>query len=334
MFIEEQTGNTFRIKSPTGTPIEIPTAFDPQADAYQAINTPEAVKRYYEQEGYVVVRNLVPKGLLDEAREAFSSEVKPSRAYFCRHESGRFERHVFTDHGFMKYPIINYQDVNSRQYPRFREKGIELLTHANIQAVLRLLMGEPGKIVHTFVSEGNQLTWPHRDSYYIDSSQIGALVGVWIAAEDIDPGAGRLYVYPRSHKTLLKTVDHDSSYNPETKAFKEQFVKDLAASGLECRAPALRKGDAVIFNSLTIHGSLETLNPHRSRAAFAGHYIPQSHRFVWLRSKEPQLRSRTINGVEVLFHRDQDYLRHRLGTMAQTHFPAQYAFLRQLLNSL
>lgn len=334
VFTDRITGNAFRISSPTGEPIEIPVAFDPHTDPEPALSTPEQVKAHYEREGYVVVRNLVPGGLIDAARSAFLEEVKPSRAFFCRHESGRFERHVLTDHGFMKYPIINYQDVSSSAYPRFRARGIELLTHPHIQATLRLLMGESGKLVHTFVSEGNQVTWPHRDSYYIDSAVTGALIGVWIAAEDIHPGAGRLYVYPRSHTTLLKTVDHNPNLHPESKGFKEQFTRDLAESGLQCVSPALRKGDAIVFNSLTIHGSLETVTPERSRAAFAGHYIPESHRFVWLRSKEPRLRERTLHDMRVLFHRDQDILRHRLGTTFQTRFPGPYAFMRQFFNAL
>jgi phytanoyl-CoA hydroxylase len=43
---------------------------------------------------------------------------------------------------------------------------------------------------------------------------------------------------------------------------------------LECRAPALNKGDVLFWHSKTIHGSLETRQPEHSRSSFTAHWLP------------------------------------------------------------
>ena len=43
--------------------------------------------------------------------------------------------------------------------------------------------------------EGNPTTWPHQDTYYLDSERIGGMTAAWIAVEDIKPGAGKARIY-------------------------------------------------------------------------------------------------------------------------------------------
>jgi phytanoyl-CoA hydroxylase len=126
---------------------------------------PVTFATFYAEQGYAVLRGAVPKDLCDAAKAAFEREVRPSRAYFRRHESGGFERHVFTRGGFMRYPVLNIQDLADPAFEHFRDNGLALLTHPNIRDVMALLLGEPGRIVHTMYFEGNQETWAHRDSH-------------------------------------------------------------------------------------------------------------------------------------------------------------------------
>src|SRR5262245_18252435 len=90
---------------------------------------PERLRTHFAEEGYVVVRGAVPKSLCAAATGAFASEVTPSRAYFKRHASSDFERHVFTAAGFMKYPIMNIQYLPQRGFGMFRSLGLATLTH-------------------------------------------------------------------------------------------------------------------------------------------------------------------------------------------------------------
>jgi phytanoyl-CoA hydroxylase len=241
---------------------------------------PVALRSHFAQEGYVVVRHAVPGSLCQAALAAFERDVKPSRAYFKRHASSDFERHVFTEAGFMKYPIMNLQDLPEVDFGIFRGTGLAILAHASVRDVMAILLGEPGRMIHTMYFDGNQKTWAHRDSHYIDAEETGRMIGVWIAAEDIHPGAGAFYVYARSHRTPTPTdleLDRIDPNGPEYKRRMEEFA---GGSSLRLVAPELRRGDMILWSSLTIHGSLATTRPDKSRRSFTAHYVPSSQTYL------------------------------------------------------
>lgn len=304
--------------APDGRETRVPVAYDAATDPYPTPEAPAEIRAYYDREGYVVVRGLVPDAACDSLRAAFKREVSPSRDFFMRHGSSRPERHVFTEHGYMRYPLMNLQDLPAARYPDFQRFGLDLLTHPNVQQVLSTLFDGPAKLMHTMYFEGNQATEAHHDAYYIDSEEFGRMVGVWIALEDIQPGAGRFYVYPRSH--LLEIPSKPPS-NPNHHAYKQHVIRLITASGLECWAPALRKGDAIFWTGKTIHGSLQTLTPEYSRSSVTAHFIPRHHEFLCLRSQVLRLPSRDVNGMPVHLHYDLNSWRHRLGFWLQGTFP-------------
>jgi phytanoyl-CoA hydroxylase len=272
---------------------------------FSCLDDLSGLKQFFLREGYAVVHNVVPKALCAQATRAFEQQVKPSQDYFIRHESGRFEQHVFTEHGFMKYPIMNIQDLTARRYADFTRLGLEILTNENIRAIMRELFDEPGRAIHTMYFDGNQRTWPHRDSHYIDAEKIGQMVGVWVAAEDIHAGAGRFYIYGGSHRLSTPAAFGLDNMDPNSREYKEATGKFAAASGLPLVAPALEQGDVILWSSLTIHGSLETTEPSRSRKSFTAHYVPQSQHFLDLRKHRGSDRYLLFNGVRVTRHQDQ-----------------------------
>jgi phytanoyl-CoA hydroxylase len=267
------------------------------------------------------VRGLLPPEACEALRMAFKQEVVPSRDYFLRHASGIPERHVFTEHGYMRYPLMNLQDLPNQKYPRFRRHGLDALTHPNIQQVIAALYGGPGKLMHTMYFEGNQVTWAHQDSYYIDSEEFGRMVGAWIALEDIQPGAGRFYVCPGSHRL---TLPGGQLPDPNRQAYKDQVIRMIAENALECRAPALRKGDGVFWSGNTIHGSLPTLTPEYSRSSITAHYIPADQQLLWFRSQVAKLKSQEVNGMLVHFHHDLDDWHNRVLFQLRGRFPGAY----------
>jgi phytanoyl-CoA hydroxylase len=189
---------TYPIKDPLGRTIDIPDTA--AADfAYFALADRQAIRSYYDKEGYVVVRGLIDPGECDRAHAAFEREVKPSRSFIYRQATANPERHVYAQHDYMLNSILNVQSLDPRLFPDFRKLGTDIVTLPALQAVLRILFDEPGKLVQSMYFEGNPATWPHQDTYYLDSEHIGAMTGAWFAVEDIKPGAGRFFVYPKSH---------------------------------------------------------------------------------------------------------------------------------------
>ena len=146
-----------------------------ELEQYPSPDQPRAFKEWFEREGYILVRSAVSEKLCKAGVQAFQQEVLHDRkGFFERHASGKYERHVMTEAGFMKYPIMNLQDLPEKKYPQFRKIGLDLLTQKNIQRAISILFGEPGRMVHTMYFDGNQTTWAHRDGHYI-----------WIHAEGI-----------------------------------------------------------------------------------------------------------------------------------------------------
>jgi phytanoyl-CoA hydroxylase len=178
--------------------------------------------------------------------------------------------------------------------------------------------------------EGNSETWAHQDTYYLDAEEIGDMVGAWFALEDIAPGAGRFFVYPKSAAINMSKNGGDIDIAFHHDRYKEQIVKLIDRLGLECRAPALQQGDILFWSSKTLHGSLETLQPDRSRSSFTAHYIPDSSRFLQFQSRIRPLNLKTVGGMRV--HRPKDLSRpsRRAMLWVETTFPRTFHLMKRV----
>lgn len=56
-------------------------------------------RRFYDENGYVVVPGLVASDLCDEAMECFRREIKPYKGHLYRQASALAERHLFDSAG-------------------------------------------------------------------------------------------------------------------------------------------------------------------------------------------------------------------------------------------
>ncbi|MDP2307600.1 MAG: phytanoyl-CoA dioxygenase family protein [Pseudomonadota bacterium] len=297
-----------------------PRGIGPDGD-YPAPEQPEAFRSWFEREGFVVVRRAVPAAACQRAVQAFREEVLPDRdAWFERHATGKFERHVYTDAGFMKFPIMNLQDLSSRRHPRFKALGLDVLTQPTIQRALEVLLGEPGRAVYTMYFDGNQATWAHRDGSYFDAQRPGTMIGVWVAAEDIHPGAGRFYVVPGSHRIAVA----GERAEPHGVAYKARMAEFVRNGPLDCVAPGLRQGDAILWTSLTIHGSLPTTEPRFSRRSFTAHYVPRSQSWQWNTGARTGSRSTVVNDVEIVLQRDESTLLRKAWNTLRLDLPRLY----------
>jgi len=326
----EELENSTRIKSPTGADVWIPNNVDTQVDQYTSLKTSQEIQAYYNNNGYVVLRNLISSDLCDQARSIFKSQVKPYSGYLYRQASGNPEKHIFTEYGYMLNSLLNIQDLPTSEFSDFKDLGLQILTHANMHQVLLALFGEPARIIQTMYFEGNPSTWAHQDTYYLDSSDLGKMCAAWIAVEDIQPGAGRFYIYPGSHKIDLSKNggDFDIAFNHQR--YKQLVISIIKKYQLECRAPALNKGDVLFWNAKTIHGSLETTQPQYSRSSFTAHYVPRSTQCLQYQRRLLTRKSKTIGNFEVDYPKDLDEFRNRLIMHLETEYPSQFLFLKRL----
>jgi phytanoyl-CoA hydroxylase len=142
-----------------------------------------------------------------------------------------------------------------------------------------------------------------------------------VALEDIQPGAGRFYVYPGSHKIDIDKIGRNLNIILDRQAYIRLVVDTINEHNLKCEAPALKKGDVLFWHGKTIHGSLPTTQPQYSRSSFTAHYMPVSRSLLQLQVRQKKLNLREVNGMKVNFPKDQNKLGNKIIFAVETTFP-------------
>lgn len=308
----------YRSVDPLGRDIEVPASPTEDVTPAFTVDQGDQLAAYYREQGYVVVRGVVPLEACERANRAFDAEVKGDERAFYR-LSGRPEPHRRTDEGFMLQGLRDVQSLDRRFHRGFRSAALGVVTAPDLGRIVAAVLGRPGTVVQTMYFEGNPATEPHQDTHYLDAEEVGTMVAAWVATEDIAPGAGRFYVCPGTHRSDLplnragfNVVEHEPAYRAA--------VRD-AMVDRQLRAPALAAGDVLLWSSQTIHGSLPTSQPGRSRRSFTAHYIPHGARFLQWHRRIVPLDLTQVQGVAVHHPKDLNRLRNRARYHAEQRFP-------------
>jgi phytanoyl-CoA hydroxylase len=165
----------------------------------------------------------------------------------------------------MMNSLVAVQKINAPELRLFVDTAVAAVTHPRLFTTIEHLFGTPPKLGEVFFFEGSGGTPPHQDVYYAQAYP--NMISAWVALEDIQPGAGRLFVYPKSHALHI-------AFPSSVNAYADGVRSAVRDAGLTCHAPALAKGDAIIWTARTVHGSLKVTQPQYSRTAISAHYAP------------------------------------------------------------
>ena len=317
----------YKIEDPAGNLIEIPENFLEDYEYFSNSNIKDAVN-YYHENGYVVIRNAVDDSLLDSVNKHFDDEIMPYDGYLYRQTGGNPEKNKFNSNGQIVNPILNIHDLLTKKTNQFRTKGLEALTNPVNISFTNEVFNAPPVLVQSMYFHGNAETWGHQDSYYLDSENFGTMVAGWIALEDIGPGAGRFFIYPKSNRLGLMKNTGSLSVAKNHSGYKKEIIKWMQENELQCRAPALKKGDVLFWNANTVHGSLKTTDPEMSRRSLTCHFIPQGDRFIQFHSREIALNLSKFNGIDIHNPKPLNSLRRRSILYFETRFPKTFQWLK------
>jgi len=318
-----------KLLSPIGTEIEIPERVDENGASF-SLNQLGDARQYYCDNGYVVVRAVVDPDVCDALRAGFDQTVKRYPGYIYRQTTCNPEKNRINDRGFVMNPILNLQSLRSSEFEPLKSLAMQIFASSAIKAITKVLLAEDAKLVQSMYFEGNSETSPHQDTYYLDSEQLGTMVGCWYALEDIAPGAGRFFVVPGSQKIDMAKNGGDFDYAFHHDRYKELVRQTLSDGELEIRAPFLARGDVLLWNSKTIHGSLRTTQPQFSRSSLTAHYIPVSHRFLKFQSSITRLNERAYNGMKFHCPKDMERVSRRMVLGVETTFPKAFQTVKKL----
>jgi hypothetical protein len=107
-----------------------------------------------------------------------------------------------------------------------------------------------------------------------------AMMGIWIACEDVQPGAGPLVYYPRSQRAPLFSeftnypqTNRRTSDPSQSKRY-DDYIADLAKS-CEKRELVIRKGDVMFWHPMLVYGNSPAADRLLTRKSFVIHNIAE-----------------------------------------------------------
>jgi phytanoyl-CoA hydroxylase len=259
-------------------------------------------REYYQENGYVIFRNLIPIDLIDKLLYLYTKEIVPSRYPFFRQSTNQYEVNHFNEFGYVEQSFLDIHDYE--KFPEFSNIAKEIYCGDSIQNSLRQITDSHSfNLMQTMLFDANTETRPHQDWWYLDTVPNGHLIAAWIALEDIDEQAGRFYVMPKS----IKNPDfHSDTPNLSHIDWLERIKVYFEANEEDIKAPDLKKGDVLFWSSKTVHGALPTRDHSYSRKSLTAHYIPSKYQFGNLFTTKDYIAYKTYNGMK--FYRNQpDY---------------------------
>ncbi|MBD2296496.1 phytanoyl-CoA dioxygenase family protein [Anabaena sphaerica FACHB-251] len=257
---------------------------------------------YYQENGYVIFRNLISIDLIDQLLERYSKEIVPSCYPFFRQNTNRYEVNRLNEFGYVEQSFLDIHDYD--KFPEFSNIAKEIYCSNSLQDALRQITGSHSfNLMQTMLFDANTETRPHQDWWYLDTVPNGNLIAAWIALEDIDERAGRFYVMPNS---IHNPDFHTDTPNLSHSEWLQRIQIYFEANQEDITAPNLQKGDVLFWNSKTIHGALPTRDRCYSRKSLTAHYIPSEYKFGNLFTVKDYIAYQTYKGVN--FYRNQpDY---------------------------
>ena len=255
----------------------------------------------YISKGYCIYRKLVPENLIDAFLAEYKSKIAPSPDLFYR-QSTQYERNILLRTGYVRNSFMNlhsydYPAQEAHPHHRFSYLVRQIFCFEPVhEALAEVTESKSHRIVQSMLFDMNMETEPHQDTFYLDSFPAGHLLGAWFALEDIHEDSGRFYVVSGSLRTEVQVTEDERAVN---KIYQKKMFRYVEDNRDKLSVPALEKGDVLFWNSMTVHGSLKTVDMKRSRKSLTAHYLPAPYEFRTMDAKVPsKLLYLSHNGVD------------------------------------
>ncbi|MEN9938008.1 MAG: hypothetical protein RLZZ387_4587 [Chloroflexota bacterium] len=217
----------------------------------------EAHRRFFDENGYVVVKGL-----------------------FSQEEVARYRDHYMTLRKRGTYPgDLSGVDTSSKDplkmYPRmihmhrWDEVSLQWMVDERINACLTGLLDREPYAVQTmlyFKPPGARGQALHQDNFYLRAKP-GTCMAAWMALDPCDEANGCMQVVPQSHTWELLCTE-----KADTKVSFTDVTVPLPPDA-QVMPVEMQPGDVLFFNGALVHGSFPNSTTDRFRRALIGHYI-------------------------------------------------------------
>ena len=154
-----------------------------------------------------------------------------------------------------------------------------LALDAQLARLLRLAYGRPSFPFQTLNFRMGTEQAVHAEAVHFHSAPERFMCGVWIALEDIGPGAGPLLYRPGSHRLPVLTmrgagVNHARpSYDDYRRTYLPALASRLDAAGLPTEPAVLRRGEALVWTANLAHGGAPITDHNATRRSLVVHHF-------------------------------------------------------------
>ena len=267
--------------APDSSIISIPEFLTEEVIPSFSIETLSDAYKFFINNGYVVFRKVVDKEITSQILLSFEKDIKNNTNGAPR-ISGLIEKNIFNQHGQIVNPVMNAHLSSDKSISNYVNNIISILKNQSILTIIsKLIKSRNIKLLTWNHFESNPVTIAHQDCFFWGQNlDVGDIVGCWIALEDINVDAGRLYLYSDSHEfdmhEFAKNQDR-KKFHPGDAFYRSLVIELIKSKKLKCISPVMEEGDIIFWDSRTIHGSLPTINASFSRSSITAHFTTKSN---------------------------------------------------------
>tara|TARA_B100000886_G_scaffold194131_1_gene133756 strand:- start:835 stop:1617 length:783 start_codon:yes stop_codon:yes gene_type:complete len=214
-------------------------------------------RKLYIENGFVIYKNFITKSLANNIK-------KDLNIYLKKIKNKKFRLHLTKDNKINSIHGVKFKWVSKLQNYYYTK----ILTN-------NLLGEKPKKFGSELFAKPPRTGMKvpiHQDNYFWNTKNGNALT-IWFALDNSNKKNGAIFYFKGSHKNGL--VKHSVSFHPGT---SQEIKKKIILDKYKKITPVLQKGDCIVHNSLTIHGSNENLS-NKPRTGLTLRYIAKNEKF-------------------------------------------------------
>jgi hypothetical protein len=222
-----------------------------------------SARRHYRRRGYHVFRGAFPVDEVEAIARAVRCSIPAYRGALRRQDGQFASNDFFPDTQLVRNPLLHPHADLPADLGEIRDRLCGLVTSPALAGQLQELDGEGHYIVHqSLLFFAAQTTELHLDSWSLDTTPRGLTHTVWIPLQDMDHRSGVPCVipWPRGDvvtEAALGLMPGSADPRDERYALYHQALRaKLLSTSPEVVASLMRKGDCMIWSSLTPHFTL------------------------------------------------------------------------------
>jgi ectoine hydroxylase-related dioxygenase (phytanoyl-CoA dioxygenase family) len=241
------------------------------------------------EDGYVIVDGCYPEADVD----AFAAEVDaawfanvPYEDLFVSDVDDGGMTHVHVAHReLITWPIdvriaaMERSNWRIGEFNKHNTAAERVFRNERMRLLCSMLLDRDAQPQYSLTFSKGSRQGLHQDTCVFHVWPKNALIGVWIALEDIAPDSGPLVYCPGSHREPLfaefdnypQTQRRTSA--PDVSRRYDSYVTGLAEDYSQERFIA-KRGQALLWHGMLIHGGAQDVTPGTTRKSFVIHYMP------------------------------------------------------------